>query len=538
MKKILLLIALSFIFLPSFTKVSAHPGGLLDGKSVFVGTTLGEGVSTSVLTDRSNLTKYSVGAGEMVSYKFDIPMTITHHHFRSEYVGKDLEFYDSDKNLIKTIAITLNIKLSIVPVKNVTYIAYKNTSGAINPYWDLDIYGMPTTDTSPNLLLGKLANSYSNLGVLYTANNPKITDGDHNSQTSFSGSSSYIIYEFNKGKDIKQIYTSMLNESKYITYHFYSDLARTNLVGSYNNPTAVITDYYTTDLLYENVRSVKIVNTAGSADNVKEFTIFGVDTNIYFPVLSLSETHNHNSVDLTWTNPIGPQFTEILIKQDGVLIATLPKTELTYKATGLSLDYSYTYEVVAKYDDGGLSPVASISATTDATGPIETDMNVMVNPGLFRISHFTNIISFENYNISIQKANVKLNMPFSFSIEDFSGTWSGWNVSLKIDSILNGAEPLKDAVLTVDCLNSKQYDVDETGVKIGTGDPISVTFSCNDGTIIFGTSYPLLSATSGIDSAAKHLFEFPTEFLNLSFSNEAKSGNFSGQTTLVLITGP
>jgi hypothetical protein len=536
MKKIILLTLGLILFYPSIEKVFAYTDGLVDGKPVFVGSILGEGTNTSVLTDRNSLTKYSVGIGEMISYKFDAPMTITHHQIRSDSAKTNLEFYDADKNLIKIIVVPNHIKAGIVPVKNVTYIAYRNTSGVNDLYWDLDIYGIPSNDSYPNLLLGKNSPSYRGTGVVLNASNPSMTDGNNSTFNSIAGASGYILYDFDKAKDIKQIFTSMLNDSKFITYYFYSDLARTNLVGTYNNPTTIITNYYTTDLLYENIRSVKIVSTSGVADNAHEFALYGTNTNIYFPVLSLSETHNHNSVDLTWTNPNGPQFTEILIKQNGILIATLPKIETTYKAIGLSLNSSYTYDVIAKYDDGGLSPITSLMATTDATGP--TYMNVAVNPGLFRISHFTNVMAFEGYEIGTQSGNVKLISPFSFSIEDFSGSWNGWNITLKVEPIENGGEQLKDASLEVNCLNSKLFDADEVGSKIGTGVPINGTFMCNNGSMVFGSSYPLLSAGAGIDSSAKHIFEYPIESLNLSFSNEIKTGVFTGETTLSLITGP
>jgi alpha-tubulin suppressor-like RCC1 family protein len=144
--------------------------------------------------------------------------------------------------------------------------------------------------------------------------------------------------------------------------------------------------------------------------------------------------------------------------------------------------------------------------------------NVSVNGGLLRISEYTNTLEFEDYQIGLQDAALELKSLFEFSVEDFTGTWSGWKTSIKINKIMDGTKELKDASIQIGCTNSKMYNVDNSGNKIGVGVGITGDFSCSEGSIIYGTSFPLLSSQPTIETSGKHFFSFLTNFINLKFS--------------------
>jgi hypothetical protein len=135
-------------------------------------------------------------------------------------------------------------------------------------------------------------------------------------------------------------------------------------------------------------------------------------------------------------------------------------------------------------------------------------------------------------------ADLKLKSPFEFSIEDFTGTWGGWKTSLKINKIMDGTKELKGVNIQVKCINSKIYDADDLGNKTGVGSVIAGDFSCNEGSIIYGTSFPLISSQSSIETSGKHFFSFLSSFINLKFSKESNAGNYVGSVTLELTTGP
>ena len=139
--------------------------------------------------------------------------------------------------------------------------------------------------------------------------------------------------------------------------------------------------------------------------------------------------------------------------------------------------------------------------------------------------------------INLQNANVKLKAPFAISIDDFRGNWAGWNLNYKIDSPVNAIE-LKNLSITSSCLNSKVFDADNSGLKMGIGDNVANEFVCANGNIIYDTTFPLISSAASVETVGRHYFEFPKEFLNLTFSNTSKAGIYSSTVTLQLLTGP
>jgi hypothetical protein len=163
---------------------------------------------------------------------------------------------------------------------------------------------------------------------------------------------------------------------------------------------------------------------------------------------------------------------------------------------------------------------------------------ISIDSGQFKISNMSNTMTFEDYTLGEQVVSLKLKDPFSFAIEDFTGTWSGWKANLKVSGFTNGSDELIQPLLTTNCANALVFDTDEAGVKTGVNGPIINEFACTNGNVPFDTAFPLITAEASADTAGKHIFEFPKEFLNLRFSNKSKFGNYNGDLTFTLTTGP
>ena len=166
------------------------------------------------------------------------------------------------------------------------------------------------------------------------------------------------------------------------------------------------------------------------------------------------------------------------------------------------------------------------------------DAGLTIDSGQFKMTDITNTMAFEDYTLGKEEVSLTLKSPFSFSVEDFTGTWSGWKANLKVAGFKNNTQDLIESTLTSNCTNALVYDTDELGVKTGINGPISNEFTCSAGNIPFDTTFPLITAAASVNTAGKHIFEFPKEFLSLSFSNKSKFGNYTGEVMLTLTTGP
>jgi hypothetical protein len=514
--------------------VFANYGGDLQDKTLNTGSNhLTISGTTSAVTDGDPATFFTIDKNIAVNstiwYEFPTAVNVKSYQILAENSSFYLAMYNAEGNLIRPTSIPIfNGTKTTSDYNRVKKVALRSTSTTISTkIFEFELF---TDKAEYSLLDGFIMNRGFTIDDIYNSVS-WLTDDDLSTTYVLGPNGGTVDTLWHKFTSPKNIDSYRMQVTKDVNIEFY-DPAGVLI----NTITGTNINFSETSIsVIENVGYVAFVNTQTSTNTVAELEVYEAPLPIY-PITNLTTTKTHNSVNLSWANPISVEFAEIQIKQDGVVIANLPKTISNYAVTGLSLNTTYTYEVAAKYNDGRYSSLVSLIVKTDATGPLE--MSVNVNPGLFRISHFTNSIAFESYELGAQNGSVKLRTPFSFSIEDFSGTWNGWNIQFKVDTIINGSESLKDALLETNCLNSKIYDSDSSGTKIGTGDSINGVFACNNGALIFGTPFPLLTASSGIDTSAKHYFEFPYEFLNLSFSNQSKSGSFTGQTTLILITGP
>lgn len=166
-------------------------------------------------------------------------------------------------------------------------------------------------------------------------------------------------------------------------------------------------------------------------------------------------------------------------------------------------------------------------------------MNVNVFPGVMALSSFPSTLSFESYELSIEKPLLKLQSPFELSIDDFTGSYAGWNLSISFAELVDGANELRNPSLLIDLTNLEINDADENGSKIGFDNSTVGTFTKTGGTATFGISKKILSGQiNNPDATMRHYFNFPVESLQLSFDNTTKTGTFAGTTTFLLIASP
>ena len=115
---------------------------------------------------------------------------------------------------------------------------------------------------------------------------------------------------------------------------------------------------------------------------------------IFDPVQNLTSAVEFNNVTLTWAAPATGTPLSYLIKRDGVEIADV--TELTYEDANLAWETTYTYNVIARYEEGNSVP-AVVTATTgeDAVDENMVSFGIYPNPAETVINIVTEAQSFE-----------------------------------------------------------------------------------------------------------------------------------------------
>lgn len=133
-----------------------------------------------------------------------------------------------------------------------------------------------------------------------------------------------------------------------------------------------------------------------------DFDVFEAVTFDSLPVTSLLETHNYNSVNLSWDNPVIDTFTGVKILKDGLEVAQLANTTNSYTINGLDPDTPYTFDVVATYSDRVDSVAQTVTVTT-STMPEDTSPPANVG------------------NVSVEKTDTLVSLFYTFPVDtDFS----------------------------------------------------------------------------------------------------------------------
>lgn len=193
-----------------------------------------------------------------------------------------------------------------------------------------------------------------------------LTDDD-NKNTWMHMSNKYVTYKLPNAYKVNSITLRVLEYPQHYTVDFYSDFEATNLIGTYTPPLGTST-LHTKNIYVENVRAVKLTG-GPKATNVDLLSVFGNPDISFDHVSNLTESHNHNSVELYWENPDNNDFNGLIIKQNGVRIASLEKNKTSHEINNLTPETEYKFEVIAKYPDGYESSPVLITVITNKEPP-------------------------------------------------------------------------------------------------------------------------------------------------------------------------
>lgn len=144
MKKVLFMVFGFFLFLP-LTNAFAYEGGLLHGKSLFVGNSISSGevdTETLKMTDGLSNTYYEINTfTKNIVFKNFSPITIDSYQISASSEIK-MTLYNSSYVELYSVYVNRNgVKHSIPPVSNVTYVSLKNQMDSKLRVYDFDVFG-------------------------------------------------------------------------------------------------------------------------------------------------------------------------------------------------------------------------------------------------------------------------------------------------------------------------------------------------------------------------------------------------------------
>ena len=123
---------------------------------------------------------------------------------------------------------------------------------------------------------------------------------------------------------------------------------------------------------FTNVTKIEISKGSDSYVDIFEIDFFGTyekEVKVYDKAHTLTATTTHNSINLNWINPNLLGFENVLLYVNGELKETLSLETTSYNLTNLNPNTSYQIELIALYDDGGMSEKEILAITTDKILP-------------------------------------------------------------------------------------------------------------------------------------------------------------------------
>lgn len=208
--------------------------------------------------------------------------------------------------------------------------------------------------------------------------NVLVDDGNGNSGLSFFGGR-YMLFDLGGTHTVTAIGLQVLTRKEKYDVYFYANDDYTNLITSVNG--SVLTSSYTvyTPVNIKGVKSVKLVGSDSSANNLNHFAIHSFeDVSTKPPLQELEEINSvlnqkdHESVTFNYTIPESNNFSHIKIYRDEVLIKD-NHTGSTFKDTGLTPDTTYNYKFVSYGMDGSKTAGREVSVKTNEL-PIMDDV--------------------------------------------------------------------------------------------------------------------------------------------------------------------
>lgn len=328
LKKIFL--TLCFLFLGSQLQLRyafAYSGGLLDGKTIYIGNNINSIVgTTNLVTDNDESTgiqlDISTGNTKTLWYKFDNAKSVIAYQSKSDSTMV-MRFYDqSGRGLYAFSASGDGSKRNITQVDNVYYVSITNNSTSKRNVYEFDVFAIQ--DTTPPSNVTNLKTSVSTTKIDLTFTQPKDAD--------FKNTKIYLNGVLKATLDKTTNYYSLNGLSPDTSY----DIKITTVDNNNNESNGVTTT----------VRTLPLPN-----------------------VINLSLVPSTNSLLAQWINPTDSGFIGNDLYLDGNFITSLDKDATSYNFTNLNPNTSYAVKVVSKFIDGYSS--TGQTATAKTTIPVE-----------------------------------------------------------------------------------------------------------------------------------------------------------------------
>jgi hypothetical protein len=165
--------------------------------------------------------------------------------------------------------------------------------------------------------------------------------------------------------------------------------------------------------------------------------------------------------------------------------------------------------------------------------------NVTINPGDLLIHYIPATLDFSDYTIGNSNAVLNLQVPFKLAVDDFTGSYAGWNLTMTVGNLVSGADNLVTPTLNSDFSGVTINDADASGLESTADVSVPGTFTSTGGALTFASAKKILSAqAANPDATSRHFFNFPANSFELSFKNTTKAGAYSGVTTFALVASP
>lgn len=162
-----------------------------------------------------------------------------------------------------------------------------------------------------------------------------------------------------------------------------------------------------------------------------------------------------------------------------------------------------------------------------------------ITPGVLAIANFPATLDFADYTIGVSDADLALKAPFEIVIDDFTGSYAGWNLTMTVANLTSGANNLQTPSLMSDLTGVTINDSDGAGIEAGADASAPGTFTKTGGAVTFATGKKILSAqAANSDATSRHFFNFGVNSLKLAFDNTTKAGAYTGATTFALVASP
>ena len=316
---------------PSAPAPIDYSGGLLDGVSMNLGTDQND-ISGSIgnATDNDETTSFSqTNTYNYTWYEFSELKTINAIRVLAN-AAISVYAYNSSGAAIGSISATIDGTQTIVDWSNVSKIAFRNMSGSAYVVSEYNVYGSSSapepTDTTPPGEITGLTETHTDTSINFDFTVP--TDSD------FAGTKVY--------KD--GVYVTTLTN----TSSFYE--AR-NL-----EPETEYTYKFTTIDDTGN-------ESTGVSSTVTTNPVPIVDTTPPGEVTELQETHTHESIILSWVNPVDTDYVHTKLYVNGVYRTSIEGT--TYEDTLLSPNTAYEYKLTTIDSNANESTGVILSVTTN-----------------------------------------------------------------------------------------------------------------------------------------------------------------------------